>query len=146
MTSEKRKVYRKKWRDEHREHLREQRKKYREEHREEKNSQHRKYKAEHREHLRECKYADVNCAGVTKHLIRIMSNKILSSSHAKLQGYEIHHCFGYENPNRFIYIPKTLHTQIHRLLRDNDIPADSVHWNAIRDLVNECEEYTYIRC
>ena len=124
----------KKWREEHREEIMENTKRWQYEHRDEYNALMRKQRAE-----------DLNSAGVPKYRIRTKSKKILYKIHTKIQGYEIHHCFGYEDPNKFIYIPKYLHTQIHRLLRDNNIPADSNHWNAIRDLVNSCEEYTYIR-
>lgn len=110
-------------------------KEHREEHREELRAYMRKYKAE-----------DLNKNGATKKSIRDQSRRILEKSHAKLPGYQIHHCFGYEDPRKFIYIPKSLHLQIHQLLRDKKIPADSDHWMAIRDLVNSCEEYVYIKC
>jgi len=109
----------------------------------------RKYIAEHRDQfnatMRNFLSEDVNSLGVTKNRIRVLSNKILSESHAKIPGYQIHHCFGYEDPSKFIYIPKSLHLQIHQLLRDQKIPSDSDHWMAIRDLVNGCDQYTYIR-
>lgn len=130
---------------EHREEHRERRNKYIEEHREAQKTRQSKYKFEHRTIIREFKSTDVNSAGVTKTHIRSLSRRILYKIHSKIQGYEIHHCFGYEDPDKFIYIPRTLHQQIHRLLTDNRIPADSNHWNVIRDIVNRCEEYTYIR-
>lgn len=123
-----------KWNHEHREEVRERNRQWRVENPE-----------KHRECIRKYKSRDVNSAGVTKHRIRFDSRYILSKNHAKLSGYEIHHCFGYGDPNRFIYIPKQLHQKIHQLLRDNNLSADSDHWNAIRDLVNGYEEYTYIR-
>jgi len=89
---------------------------------------------------------DVNAAGVTRQQIRVLSNRILFKKHYKLHGYEIHHCFGYEDANKFIYIPRTLHQQIHQMLRDDKIPAYSNHWNTIRDMVNSCDEYTFISC
>lgn len=119
--------------------------KYIDEHRESRNEYKRKYNSEHREQIRKYKASDVNSVGITKNYIRLMSNNILFETHSKLPGYEIHHCFGYEDPNRFIYIPKTLHRKIHQQLRDNKISADSNHWNSIRELVNSCEEYTYIK-
>lgn len=106
-------------------------------------------RAEHKEewnaYMRKKIAEDVNSVGVTKSHIRRRSRRILDRIHDKLQCYEIHHCFGYEDPNKFIYIPRDLHLKIHQLLRDNNIPVDSDHWNVIRDLVNSCEEYTYIR-
>ena len=104
------------------------------------------YRKEHREEAKARRRKDLNSQGKEKHCIRTASSYILSKCHAKLPGYEIHHCFGYEDPNCFIYIPKSLHLQIHQLLRDKNITADYDHWMAIRDLVNSCEEYVYIRC
>ena len=123
--------------------------KYYEEHKEEyksyrKNS-YSKHQEERKARMKKRYEEDMNKNGVSKGYIRIVSNDILDKVHGKLDCYEIHHCFGYEDSNKFIYIPKYLHTQIHRLLRDNNIPADSNHWNAIRDIVNSCEDYTYIR-
>lgn len=124
-------------------------KKYKAEHLEEHKAYMKKYRDEHSEECkaRKKKYLseNLNKNGVTKNQIRVISRRFLNRTHSKLDGYEIHHCFGYEDPNKFIYIPKTLHLKIHQLLRDNNIPADSDHWNVIRDLVNSCEEYTYIR-
>lgn len=125
------------------------RRKYRAEHAEQENERNRKRRAEnierYREGLRKRKAEDLNLNGVTKNHIRKTSREILKICHTKLQGYEIHHCFGYEEPNKFVYIPKALHNKIHRFLWDNGIPADTDHWMKIRDLVNSCEEYTYIR-
>lgn len=123
--------------------------KYRAEHREEHKEYTRKWRTEHKdEHdVYMSKYIseDLNKNGMTKHRVRKLSRQRLFKTHTKLNGYEIHHCFGYDDTNKFIYIPKTLHLQIHQLLKDNNISADSNHWNAIRGIVNSCEEYTYIR-
>lgn len=141
MTSEQKEMKKacvRKWQDENREKYREYQKKYQKELRNENREKYyeprRKYQA-----------IDVNSTGITKKHIRIRSRHILFKNHTKLPEYEIHHCFGYDDPNKFIYIPKTLHLQIHQLLRDKNIPADSDHWNIIRDIVNSCEAYTYIR-
>lgn len=154
---EARKAHMKQYNDEHREEL----KKYREEHREERKAHNKQWREEHREerkryfsehkaerNARIKKYIaeDLNRDGMKKCTIRCQSRYILYKNHAKLDGYEIHHCFGYEDPSKFIYIPKKLHLKIHQLLRDKKISADSDHWDAIRDLVNSCEEYTYIKC
>jgi hypothetical protein len=143
------KKYMKKWREEHREEHKEYMSKWRSEHREERNSRNSKRRSEHREEynsrMRKYNSENLNKNGVTKSHIRVMSRKILEKCHAKLHGYQIHHCFGYEDPNKFLYIPKSLHLQIHQLLREKKIQSDSNHWNSIRDLVNACEEYTYIR-
>lgn len=81
-----------------------------------------------------------------KHNIRTESRRILFDKrhHSKLKGYEIHHCFGYDNAAKFIYIPRELHRAIHALLRDNNIDADSNHYKYIANMINECTEYTYI--
>lgn len=142
---EARKAYLKQYHEEHQEEHHAYQKQYREEHREER----KKYRAEHREkyraRMKKILAEDLNSNGITKNYIRARSNRLLSKSHTKLPGYQIHHCFGYEDPSKFIYIPKSLHLQIHQLLRDNKISADSDHWMAIRDLVNSCEEYVYIK-
>ena len=147
MTEEHRE-YMRKYRAEHRKEINERMRKYRAEHREEIKERMRKRYAEHREEYREYKRKyfaqDLNASGKTKNNIRRRSIRYLYAKHSKLDGYEIHHCFGYEDPKKFIYIPKQLHIQIHQLLRDHKIPADSDHWNAIRDIVNSCEQYTYI--
>ena len=130
MTREERRKYMKKWREEHKEYM----KKWNAENREERKEYQRKYYAK-----------DLNKNGVTKRHIRIMSFRILEKCHAKLPGYQIHHCFGYEDPSRFIYIPRELHIKIHKYLRDNKISADTDHWKNIAEIVNECENYTYIR-
>ena len=119
------------------------------EHREERIEYQKKYNAEHREEYkaRMKKYyaEDLNKNGVTKQYIRFSSRRILEKCHSKLPNYEIHHCFGYEDPSKFIYIPRELHIKIHQLLRDKKIPAESNHWKNIAEIVNECENYTYIR-
>ena len=134
MTREERKEYMKKYNSERREYLKKYHSKWRVEHFEEYSARKRKYQSE-----------DINRNGLTKNSIRIRSGRILEKCHAKLPGYQIHHCFGYEAPEKFIYIPKSLHLRIHQFLRDNNISADEDHWMKIRDLVNSCEEYTYIR-
>ena len=64
----------------------------------------------------------------------------------KISSYEIHHCFGYDDPSKFIYCSKELHLKIHQFLRDNNIDADTDHWMAIRDIVNNSNEFVYIKC
>ena len=131
------------------EEQREQKRKYYLQHREERIKYSRKYNAEHRKELCEAtkkrQAKELNKNWVKKCNIRSMSLRLLKKCHTKLPGYEIHHCFGYEDPKRFIYIPKSLHLKIHQFLRDNGIPSDIDHWNEIRELVNSCEEYTYIK-
>ena len=102
--------------------------------------------AKHRAYQGKYKAQDLNTNGVPKSKIRTASWNILKKVHAKLDGYQIHHCFGYEDPDKFIYIPRKLHSKIHSFLDSIGIPSDENHWNVIRDMVNSCEDYTYIRC
>lgn len=146
---EKYNLYHRKYRSEHKAEVNARYRSRRAKNAEEINASNRNRRAEHPEEhramMRKSLAQNVNKNGVTKHLIRTQSRKILFCTHDKLSDYEIHHCFGYEDQNKFIYIPRDLHLKIHQLLRDKNIPADSDHWNVIRDLVNSCEEYTYIR-
>jgi len=99
-----------------------------------------------REYHKKYKKVDLNSSGKTKDYIRVRSNQILfkQCKHTRLEGYEIHHCFGYDDPSRFIYIPRNLHRAIHALLRDNNIDVDSNHYKYIANMINECTEYTYL--
>lgn len=99
-----------------------------------------------REYTKEYQLNDLNSNGKTKNNIRSQSYLILfkQRKHTKLKDYQIHHCFGYNDPSKFIYIPKSLHIKIHQYLRDNNIDADSNHYDYIKHMINESEEYTYI--
>ena len=101
---------------------------------------------EYRDYFKEYRRTELNSKGKTKMSIRAKSNYILFDQrhHTKIKDYEIHHCFGYEDPSKFIYIPKSLHNKIHQYLRDNNITADSNHYDYIKYMLNDCEEYTYI--
>ena len=89
--------------------------------------------------------SDVNSLGQTKQSIRMKSQYILKKMNLYIPGYQIHHCFGYEDPSKFIYCSKSLHLKIHQFLRDNNIDADKDHWMQIRDLVNSTDEFMYIK-
>ena len=102
------------------------------------------YSQAHREQEKAYKKSDVNAKGETKHSIRMKSQAILKQMNLKIPHYEIHHCFGYEDPNKFIYISKALHLKIHQYLRDNNIDASCDHWMHIRDLVNSVYEFVYV--
>ena len=129
---EKQKAYQKAWRQAHRE----ERKAYKKAHREEQNA-----------YMKDYRKSDTNSLGQTKYSIRVKSSRYLFNvlKHTKLKGYEIHHCFGYDDYRNFIYIPKSLHLQIHQFLRDNHIDADTDHYNKIVHLIIACEEYVYIK-
>ena len=89
--------------------------------------------------------SDLNSLGQTKHSIRMKSLYIRKRMNLYIDGYEIHHCFGYEDASKFIYISRSLHRKIHQYLRDNHIDADSDHWMQIRDIVNSTDEFVYIK-
>ena len=97
------------------------------------------HKEERNEYFRYYSKADLNSHGQTKNSIRNKSLRILKQLNLYIPGYEIHHCFGYDDPSKFIYISKALHLKIHQLLRDKNISADKDHWMAIRDLVNSTD-------
>ena len=107
------------------------------------------YRQAHKEHynayMKDYNKADVNSHGQTKNSIRVKSLHILKRMNLHIDGYEIHHCFGYEDPSKFIYISKSLHLKIHQFLRDNNIDVDSNHWLRIRDMVLHCNEYFYAK-
>lgn len=93
------------------------------------------------------KKKDTNKLGEPKSKIRKMSREYLhfALKHPSIKGYEIHHCFGYDDFSKFCYIPKKLHLQIHKFLRYNKIDADSNHFNKIVHLINDWDGYTYIK-
>lgn len=125
---------------------------YREAHKNEKKAYDKAYVEANREKIREKqkayyashrneKYAyikaDTNSNGITKNSIRSRSHKYLFNvlKHTKIKGYEIHHCFGYDDYRHFIYIPKELHLEIHQFLRNNGIDADSNHYAQIEHII-----------
>ena len=167
---EKQKEYKKAWRQAHREEQKAYRKAYYKAHREECNAYHKAYnqahkeekkayqnayhkawykehkeeqKAYHNAYMKEYIKEDTNSLEQPKQSIRVKSSYYLFNvlKHTKLEGYEIHHCFGYEDHRNFIYIPKELHLQIHQFLRDNGISADTDHYNQIAQLI-----INYIKC
>ena len=140
------KTYHKAWCEEHREDIKEKNKALREENREEFNKRMKRYYQKHREEVLAYRKSDVNSLGQRKDSIRKKSRIILKKSGIKIPGYENHHCFGYDDPSKFIYCSKELHLKIHQFLRDNNIDAASDHWMAIRDLVNSTDEFVYIKC
>ena len=149
MTKEERKEYKKKWYQVRKEEIIAKKKAYYEAHKEDRKAQMKAWKAANKEHLKE--YAktytksDVNSLGQTKNSIRKKSWYILKKMHLHIDGYETHHCFGYEDPSKFIYISESLHKKIHQFLRDNNIDVDSNHWLSIRDMVLNCNEYFYAK-
>ena len=100
----------------------------------------------YKEYQKEYRLKDLSSTGKIKDNIRKQSQYILfkQRKHTKLKDYQIHHCFGYEDPSKFIYIPRSLHKVIHSFLRENNINADTDHYKYISTMINECTEYTYI--
>ena len=130
-----RKEYKKAWREANKVKIKAYRKAWKEMHKEECNTWQNAYIK-----------SDLNSLGQRKHSIRTKSQRILKQMNLHIDDYEIHHCFGYEDASKFIYINKALHLKIHQYLRDNNINADSNHWLQIRDMVNSSNEFTYIKC
>ena len=91
----------------------------------------------HKDSEKEKKQADLNALGQTKSSIRKKSNIYLNKYGTKIKGYEIHHCFGYNDPSKFIYCSRETHLKIHQFLRDNNIDADSDHYEQIKHLLDE---------
>ena len=112
-------------------------------HREEHNARCKAWYQSNKEYFKEYIRNDTNSLGISKDCIRKRSRYYLyqTLNHPKIEGYEIHHCFGYEDYKKFIYIPKELHLQIHQFLRDNCIDSDTDHYNQIAQLI-----INYIKC
>ena len=103
------------------------------------------WREDHKEERKEYKKAyskayyksDVNALGQTKHSIRQKSQRYLNKYGTKIPGYQIHHCCTYNDPYKFIYCSKEIHLKIHKFLRDNNIDADSNHYEQIKHLLDE---------
>lgn len=118
------------WHEAHKESDKAYMKAWREEHREE-------YKAYQNLYQKAYYKSDLNSLGQTKSSIRIKSQRYLKKYGTKIHGYEIHHCFTYDDPTKFIYCSKEIHLKIHQYLRDNTIDADSNHYEQIKHLLDE---------
>ena len=144
---EERKAQMKSWYKSHMEERKAQMKAWYQSHMEERKAQMKAYSKAHRDEQKAYSKSDTNSFGQTKNLIRKKSSSYLFNvlKHNKLKNYEIHHCFGYDDYRNFIYIPKSLHLQIHQFLRDNGISADTNHYDKIVHLIIACEDYVYIK-
>jgi len=80
---------------------------------------------------------DVNSSGKTKISIRQQSQRYLAKHGIKKPGYQIHHCFTYNEPYKFIYCSKETHRIIHAYLREHNIDADSEHFEQIKHLLDD---------
>ena len=165
MTKEEAKAYKKAWREANKDQVKAASKAYYQAHKDQVKAANKAYYQAHKEELKayakaynqankdqvkayskEYKRADVNANGETKNSIRNKSSHILKQMNLHIDGYEIHHCFGYEDPAKFIYISKSLHLKIHKYLREHNIDASRDHWMHIRDLVNSTDEFMHIKC
>ena len=134
------------WYEANKEQCKEYYKAWYEQNKEQRKAQMKVWQQSHKQEIKEYQKADVNSLGQTKASIRMKSLYILKKMHLNIPDYEIHHCFGYEDPSKFIYISRSLHLKIHQYLRANNIDASTDHWMAIRDLVNSTDEFMYIKC
>ena len=123
-------AYMKAWYEAHKESEKAYMKAWHEAHREE-------YKAYQNSYQKAYYKSDLNSLGQTKSSIRHKSQRYLNKYGTKLPGYEIHHCFTYDDPTKFIYCSKEIHLKIHQYLRDNTIDADSNHYEQIKHLLDE---------
>lgn len=138
---EERKEYLKAYYQAHKESEKAKCKAWHEAHKEERKASMKAWCESHKEEIKAYnkKYikADVNSLGQTKNSIRLKSRIILKKSGIKIPGYQIHHCFTYDDPTKFIYCSKEIHLQIHKFLRDNNIDADTDHYDKIKHLLDE---------
>ena len=146
MNSEEYKAYMKAWKEAHKESEKAKKKAWKEAHKESVKAYYEAHKEDRKAYMKEYYKTDVNSHGQTKASIRQKSQRILKKMNLHIPGYEIHHCFTYDDASKFIYISKSLHLKIHKYLRDNNIDADTDHWMQIRDLVNSTDEFMYIKC
>ena len=125
--------YMKAWRESHKEYF----KAYRESHKKELKAWREAHKEEVKARVKAYSKKDVNSSGQTKGSIRLKSRKYLYKHGTKIPGFEIHHCFTYNEPYKFIYCSKETHNLIHAYLRKHNIPADSEHYNQIKHLLDD---------
>ena len=152
MTKEERKAYKKAYYEAHKEEHKAYMKAYRQAHKEEAKAYIKEHKEERKayikayyqshkeqcnEYLKKYEKDDLNALGQTKAIIRNKSLYILKKSGIKIPGYENHHCFGYDDPSKFIYCSKEMHLKIHQFLRDNNIAAASDHYEQIKHLLDK---------
>jgi len=134
---EQRKAYMKTYHEAHKEKI----KAYYEAHKEEINAYYKTWREAHKEKCNT--YAksyisnDLNSLGQTKHNIRQKSQYYLIKYGKRISGYEIHHCFTYKEPYKFIYCSKQMHRLIHAYLKQHNIDADSEHYEYIKHLLDD---------
>lgn len=141
MTKEQMKAYMKAYYQEHKEQLKARTRAYYQEHKEELKAYMSAYYQEHKEQINEYmksyRVIDVNSVGFPKGNIRTLSNNYLAKYGMKIPGYEIHHCCTYTEPYKFIYCSRDLHRRIHSYLREQNIDADTDHYDLIKHLLDD---------
>ena len=141
MNKEERNAYMKKYYQANKDQLLEQAKAHYQAHKEENKAYKKAWQAANKEqynaYQKEYTKSDVNSLGQTKQSIRYKSRRILNTSDIKIPGYQVHHCFTYDDPSKFIYCSKSLHLKIHQFLRDNNIDADTDHYDQIKHLLDD---------
>lgn len=123
-------AYSKAWKESHKEQCKASVKDWQAKHKEQYNAYQKAYQKDYNK-------SDLNSLGQTKQSIRVKSLRYLNKSGIKIPGYEIHHCFGYEDPSKFIYCSKELHHLIHSYLRQYNIDSDSDHYEYIKHLLDD---------
>ena len=106
-------------------------------HKEEEKARNKAWRESNKEYMKAYNKSDINSFGNTKESIRKKSRRYLNKYGTKIPGYEIHHCCSYTEPYKFIYCTKEMHLKIHQYLRDNNIPADSNHFEQIKYLLDD---------
>ena len=123
-------AYSKAWKESHKEQCKASMKDWQAKHKEQYNAYQKAYQKDYNK-------SDLNSLGQTKQSIRAKSLHYLNKYGTKIEGYEIHHCCTYTEPYKFIYCSKEIHLKIHQYLRDNNIDADTDHYDKIKHLLDE---------
>lgn len=123
---EEEKFKKKAWRKANKAYLNSYEKRYREANKIECAQYSQKYKAQ-----------DLNSLGQTKYSIRRKSQYYLRKYGKPIEGYEIHHCFTYNEPYKFIYCSRQMHRLIHSYLKQHNIDADTEHYEYIKHLLDD---------
>lgn len=96
--------------------------------------------------FKEYRNKDANSEGILLSNIRIRSHKYLKNDlgFTSIQGYHIHHCFTYDDAERFVYLPAWLHHKVHRFLKRNGISAKDDHYEQILPMLRESRVAVYL--
>lgn len=133
MTREEEKIYNKAYYEAHKDKV----KAYYQAHKDKAKAYYEKIKNKKNAYMKNYFRSDINSLGQTKQCIRVKSLSYLSKYGKKIPNYQIHHCFTYDDPTKFIYCSKDMHLKIHQFLRDNNIDADSDHYEQIKHLLDD---------